>query len=74
MAGFRRAGHIYAQCFMVSGTAQEDWCRACCTLDHTTSSCPCSLHPSIGTKGKRAVYLKGPRAVKIDYCPLAAMI
>ena len=36
---------IYAQCFMTVGASQEDWCKTCCTLDHTTTNCPRSLHP-----------------------------
>ena len=36
---------IYAQCFMVSATTQDEWCRTCYTFDHTSSSCPRTLHP-----------------------------
>ena len=57
---------IYAQCFMTLGVSQEDWCKTCYTLDHTTTNCPRSLHPPRGTRGKRAAYHKGPVTITIQ--------
>ena len=51
---------IYAQWFMISDTSQEDWCKTCYTLEHTTNSYPHGVHSQRGTTGKRAAYRKGP--------------